>query len=178
MYNNDITEIVPHLFISNWFTSNNPNVLYNNQIKAVITLETLEKPNDILNYQKLNNIEFLHIKIPDDPNANIYQYFDLTYNFIENKISKGENVLVHCYAGVSRSATIVLNYILRNYYKNKLNIKMSDPYEVLNLILHLAQQRRPIINPNKGFLNQLLRKNIQYSNQYLHTEYFCMRRMK
>ena len=57
MYNNDITEIVPHLFISNWFTSNNPNVLYNNQIKAVITLETLEKPNDILNYQKLNIIK-------------------------------------------------------------------------------------------------------------------------
>jgi len=108
----DITEIIPHLFLSNWFTSNNPNVLYQNNIKAVITIETLEKPSDILLYQQMNEIESMYINLPDSPSANIYQYFDTTYSFIKNKISKGENVLVHCYAGISRSSTIVLNYIL------------------------------------------------------------------
>ena len=176
MIDNDITEIAPHLFLSNWFTSNNSNVLYKNNIKAVITIETLEKPSDILLYQQMNGIESMYITLPDSPSANIYQYLDNTYDFIENKISKGENVLVHCYAGISRSATIVLNYLLRSFYQNRNNKNFTNPQEILQSVLNFVRQRRPIVNPNQGFLNQLLRKTIQYSNEYLKTEYFCMRR--
>ena len=177
MIDNDITEIVPHLFLSNWFTSNNSNVLYKNKIKGVITIETLEKPNNVLLYQQNNGIESMYISLPDSPNANIYKYFDITYDFIHDKISKGENVLVHCYAGVSRSATIVLNYMLRNFYKNqKRNVKILSPQEIQYSALEFVRSRRPIVNPNKGFLSQLFQKCVQYSNEYINTEYFCMRR--
>lgn len=163
---NDITEIIPHLFLSNWFTSNNPNVLYQNNIKAVITIETLEKPSDILLYQQMNGIESMYITLPDSPSANIYQYFDTTYSFIKNKISKGENVLVHCYAGISRSSTIVLNYILKDFYKNNKNNKnFTNPQEILYCSLNFVQKRRHIVNPNQGFLNQLLRKTMKYINE-------------
>ena len=86
MIDNDITEIVPHLFLSNWFTSNNPYVLNKNKIKAVVTLETMNKPDNILLYQKMNGIQSLYIRLPDSPSANIYQYFDMTYDFINDKI--------------------------------------------------------------------------------------------
>lgn len=183
MFNNEITEIVPHLFLSNWFSSNNPNVLYKNKIKAVLTLETIDKPVEILQYQRANNIQSMYIRIPDAPNADISQYFDLTYDFIDKYISKGENVLVHCYAGVSRSATIVLNYIIRKYFETA--TKPDDPQQLLQSALQFVRRQRPVVNPNQGFLNQLLNRTVQYSSEFnakynkkhnkvywLNTEYF------
>lgn len=163
--NNDIVEIAPHLFISNWFTSNNKNVLDQYKIKCIITLETIQKPKEVIDYCQYNNIEFKYIYILDHLNSNIYKYFDTTYNFIKNKISRGENVLVHCYAGISRSATIILNYLIRNYYEYTINITMN-PEEVVRYKLYKVQQKRPIVNPNIGFINQLLKKTIEYNNKY------------
>ena len=73
MIDDEISEIVPHLYLSNWYTSNNTRVLRENNIRGVITLETNTKPSEILNYYKMNNIGFLYVNIDDDPNANIYQ---------------------------------------------------------------------------------------------------------
>lgn len=176
MRNDDIDEIIPHLFISNWNTSNNSNIISTNNIKSVITLETSEKPKEILDYYRNHNIDFTYIKIPDSPNENIGKYFDLTFDLIENKISKGENVLVHCFAGVSRSSTIVLNYLIKKFYMTNSNSKLKDPVNILNKTLEFSKTKRSVINPNQGFLNQLLRKTIQYSNEYFRTEYFCMRK--
>jgi len=55
----------------------------------------------------------------------------------------GRSVLVHCAGGVSRSATVVLAYLI-------LARKMT-----LNEAYHHVQVRRPIIAPNAGFFNQL-----------------------
>ena len=42
-----------------------------------------------------NNIDFGYIYLPDIYYANISEYFDSTFQFIENHTSRGENVLVH-----------------------------------------------------------------------------------
>ncbi len=47
---NDISEIIPHLYISNWFASNNENIIKNYNIDLVISIETRNKPQNILNY--------------------------------------------------------------------------------------------------------------------------------
>lgn len=164
--NNDMTEIIPHLFVSNWFTSSESSILNKYKIKGIITVEMLEKPIDILLYQKMNKIEHIHIRLQDYPSANIYQYFDMTYDFIRNKISKGENVLIHCYAGVSRSVTILLNYMIRTFYQNGNNDIKNSPREVFYKVLDFVKQKRPIVNPNQGFMNQLLKKTHEYSNEY------------
>ena len=174
MYN-DIVEIIPKLFISNWFTSNNPDVLDKYKIKAVITLETMRKPKEVLDYYVHNNIKFKYIYIQDYLNADINQYFDSTYEFIKNKISIGENVLVHCFAGISRSSTIILNYLIRNFYEHTVNIKMN-PEEVVHYILDKVKEKRPIVEPNVGFLNQLLQKAIEYNNENIVVEHFCTKR--
>ena len=98
----------------------------------------------------------------------------MTYDFINDKISRGENVLVHCYAGVSRSSSIVLNYILRTFYQNEK--PKANPQEVLYSVLEFVQRKRPVVNPNQGFLNQLLQKTIQYSKEHEKPEYFCIRK--
>jgi len=54
-------------------------------------------------------------------------------------------VLVHCYAGISRSATIILAYLM-------VNERMH-----LHLAIKLLRDKHSISKPNQGFMNQLLR---------------------
>lgn len=65
--------------------------------------------------------------------------------FIENCVKCNSNVLVHCNAGVSRSATIVIGYLIlvKNY-------TYDDAYSLVKIA-------RCCIRPNKGFEEQLKR---------------------
>jgi dual specificity phosphatase 12 len=156
-------QIIPHLYISNWNYSNTPEQIQKNKIKAVITLETRPKPDYILQYYKKNNIDFMYININDMPNDNICQYLDFSYNFIQKYISKGENVLVHCWAGISRSATIVLNYIYRD---NMTQYSKGDcVYCRVKNIIKYMRTKRSIINPNPGFIEQII-KNYKENSKY------------
>uniref|UniRef100_A0A8C9NCQ9 protein-tyrosine-phosphatase n=1 Tax=Serinus canaria TaxID=9135 RepID=A0A8C9NCQ9_SERCA len=64
-------------------------------------------------------------------------------------------VLVHCQAGISRSATICLAYLMM-----KKRVKLEEAFE-------FVKQRRSIISPNFSFMGQLL----QFESQVLATSY-------
>ena len=147
-------EIIHNLFISNWYSSNDINFIKNNNIKAVITLEKTLKPQYIIDYYKTNNIGFIYIGINDNENENIYKYFDITFEFIRKYLANNENVLVHCAAGISRSATIIINYCIRTFFENN-NLQNVNSIEMLNYIIDKIRKIRPI-NPNKGFIRQLI----------------------
>lgn len=91
--------------------------------------------------------EFVYkvVEVMDDPNVKLSAYFQDTNTFIHNAISEGGCVLVHCFAGVSRSASIVIAYL------------MKDQQLSYQSAFTLVQNRRPWINPNPGFLAQLKR---------------------
>jgi protein-tyrosine phosphatase len=147
-------QIIPHLYLSNWNYSNDISELQKKNIKAVITIETSPKPEYILKYYKDNNIDFLYLPLYDYPTENIYKYFDISYEFIKRHIDKGENVLLHCMAGVSRSATLVLNYLVRKNLTENISLKKCVDCTVASCLKYI-KLRRPIVNPNPGFYNQL-----------------------
>ena len=62
---------------------------------------------------------------------------------IHCSLISGINVCVHCKAGISRSSTVVLDYLLTHHFQN-----FDDAYKYL-----LAC--RPIIEPNPGFMKLL-----------------------
>lgn len=62
-------------------------------------------------------------------------------------------VLVHCQAGISRSATICLAYLMK-----KKRVRLDEAFE-------FVKQRRSIISPNFSFMGQLL----QFESQVLAT---------
>jgi len=163
-YINEISEIIPHLYLSNWFTSNNTSVLNEYKIKGIITLETRPKPDHVLMYYKNHGIDNMYINLPDSTDAGIIQYFDKTFDFINKHIHKGENVLVHCWAGISRSSTIVLNYIIRKMYQN--NDVTTCPCRLIDEVIEYTRKKRSIINPNDGFKKQLLIVAMQYQKDW------------
>ena len=65
--------------------------------------------------------------------------------FVHEGVAAGERVFVHCHAGISRSATIVLLWL------------MTRPSGRLDLASALALLRRvrPFVRPNDGFMRHL-----------------------
>lgn len=89
-------------------------------------------------------VQHLWIVVEDHPREDISMFFNSAYDFIDRHIREG-NVLVHCRAGISRSSSIVIAYLIK---KNKLDFQQA---------LSLVRMERPIVHPNKGFTKQLRR---------------------
>eukprot|EP00483_Globobulimina_turgida_P008816 UN08834 len=94
----------------------------------------------------------MRVPISDSYLQNIKTHFIKAIAFI-NDAFKDENnrVLVHCFAGISRSATIIIAYLMK---------VQAMSYEDAFLFV---KEKRDVINPNKGFVEQLQKyeKDIQ-----------------
>ena len=82
-----------------------------------------------MNVNFRSDIERIRFDLLDAENANIKRYFQKAFDFIEKKISDGKNVLVHCSAGVSRSASIIIAYLMK---KNQM--KYNDAFKYVKAI--------------------------------------------
>lgn len=122
------------------------------EIKTVISIMSEPPP---VNLNITLGINHYYFELDDTINSNIMQYFTEVNNMITNSVINGENILVHCMAGISRSVTLVLSYLL-NYEKNK-NIILSPkgiPGDI-NFLLEWIRKKRRCANPNLGFIKQL-----------------------
>jgi protein-tyrosine phosphatase len=129
-----LSQITENIYLGNLYDAQNIPNLLKIGIQKVLSLIT---DSQLLFYPK--EIEHKFIKINDFPRENIIQYFGECLLFIEDN----RKILVHCVAGASRSATIVIAYLM---WKNQLDYKESAKF---------VEQIRPCINPNYGFVRQL-----------------------
>ena len=140
----NISKITDNIYLSGVNGANNINKLNECNIKCILNCTKNE-----LNYFENNNdMMYTRISIDDTFNQNIEKYFDSTYDFIEKCISMNKNILVHCHAGVSRSATILIAYFMR---KNKMSYQEAYDF---------VKKSRDCINPNPDFVNAL--KNYKF----------------
>lgn len=107
------------------------------RIGAILSIASEEKIKDVP-----PEIRRLCIDLDDKHTERIYNFFNTTFHFIDDNL-RHTNVLVHCMAGVSRSATIVIAYLMK---KHRLTVKEARS---------IVESKRPFINPNSGFVKQL-----------------------
>ncbi len=92
---------------------------------------------------------WLYIPVDDDERVMIYDHFQQVNAFVEAALERQERVLIHCAAGISRSATLMAAYLM---WKNGWTRDAA--------IDHI-KQRRHQIGPNDGFMAQLLAYELQ-----------------
>ncbi|XP_071644717.1 serine/threonine/tyrosine-interacting protein B isoform X3 [Temnothorax longispinosus] len=90
-----------------------------------------------------NSFKYLVLEIADTITENIIQHFKKVKAFIDEALISGGRVLVHGNAGISRSAALVLAYVMETY-------ELSQTRAYI-----MVQERRFCINPNEGFMTQL-----------------------
>jgi protein-tyrosine phosphatase len=57
-------------------------------------------------------IAYKRLTVRDDEDEDIARHFEDAHAFITDGLRSGSSVLVHCRAGVSRSAAIVVSYLM------------------------------------------------------------------
>ncbi|CAL4956467.1 unnamed protein product [Urochloa decumbens] len=97
------------------------------------------------------------IEVLDSLDTDLLKHFDECFSFIDEGISSGGNVLVHCFAGRSRSVTIVVAYLMKKH-------QMS-----LESALSLVRSKRLQVAPNEGFISQLenFEKSLQDAQSWI-----------
>ncbi|XP_025059020.1 dual specificity protein phosphatase 19 [Alligator sinensis] len=91
----------------------------------------------------LNDFVYKSISILDLPETDITSYFPECFEFIEQARIQDGVVLVHCNAGVSRAAAIVIGFLM-----NSEGLGFARAFT-------LVKNARPAICPNPGFMEQL-----------------------
>ncbi|XP_058889303.1 LOW QUALITY PROTEIN: dual specificity protein phosphatase 18-like [Acipenser ruthenus] len=137
-------QITEHLYLSSGRAANNTVLVSNSRITCIINVTQ-----DVVNTH-IPAVEYVRVPVADSPRSRLSEYFDLIADRIDEEGAKSGRALVHCNAGVSRSATLCLAYLMK--YRNMTLLEAH----------RLVKARRPIVRPNQyGFWKQL----IDYENR-------------
>lgn len=125
------------LFQGNIFALKSKESLEESKIKAVLSLVPFEV------WEKLKSEGVLPVLCShkvldcyDDPSFQISKHFEEAFAFISENLSKGNNTLVHCEAGVSRSSAITIAYFMKreklSFNKAEKRLEQSYAHKRLN----------------------------------------------
>jgi dual specificity phosphatase 12 len=132
--------IEPKLYLGGLSAAKDIHTLTKHKITHILTIDTCPLPRKIL---ELKHVTTKYIQLSDQPKEDLLSHLDDTEAFILEGISKGA-VLVHCYFGVSRSATVIIAYIMKKYH-----LSYKEAFEKVKI-------KRSIVYPNQGFVSQLI----------------------
>jgi protein-tyrosine phosphatase len=148
------TQITNNIFVGNIYTAiqskpNEDDYIEKLKIKVVISALTEEEYEDyMIGEEDFPGIDWYRFVIDDCQRENILQSFFTVYKIINKSILEGKNILIHCAAGVSRSPTLAIAYLMID---NKWSTEEAVDY---------VRKKRPEIDPNVGFIRQL--KMLEY----------------
>ncbi|KAL9643250.1 hypothetical protein ABK040_014707 [Willaertia magna] len=130
------TPITDNIWLGDIHDAYNIPALQENKITHIITcIKDMEPfyPNDF---------NYLNLHLYDTIDETLT--FEETFKFIDDNVNKGNRILIHCMKGRSRSASLLISYLMK---------KNNWSYETA---LQFVKEKRTIVQPNDGFVKQLL----------------------
>lgn len=134
------SQIQPFLFLGGKVDAENQDFFRQSGVRFVLNV-TADCPNY---FQACPEFVYKTIPIKDTWHQNISSYFGEAIAFIDAARAAGGSVLVHCMGGISRSATVVIAYLMT---KNRWP---------LNYTYGFVKSLRATISPNLDFMGHLL----------------------
>lgn len=133
--------IMPYLFLGNMAAAYDQNFIIDNNIKLVINCT---RDITVPDWYGKNGVHSVRIPLNDNDSQvdneilqlNVNKIIELIHQYRLNK----QNVFVHCFAGMQRSATIISVYLMR-YYQ----------YRPDHTIFYIRHKRRIAFNPKPTF---------------------------
>jgi hypothetical protein len=125
-----------NIFLGNEQDAMDLDFLKSKNITKVLTIQSWEVP------KQYDHIRYEFIKANDCASQNLGDYFPKICQFLKTANERNERVLVHCQAGISRSATACLAFMMKEF-----NQSLESSFE------QLRKQRD--VCPNFSFLGQL-----------------------
>ncbi|KAL4640007.1 dual specificity protein phosphatase 13-like isoform X1 [Arapaima gigas] len=138
-----LNEVWPRVYIGNASTAQDKDALLSLGITHVVN--AAHGPHHIntgAEFYTGTGISYYGIEAPDHQDFNLTPYFSPTAKFIQSALSHKGKVFVHCARGISRSATLVLAFLI-----------ICEKLTLVEAIKAVRQHRNVL--PNVGFLNQL-----------------------
>ena len=95
-------------------------------------------------YEEEKGFVYKRIAVSDTSTEKLSQHFTEAFEFIELARKEQSGLLIHCRAGMSRSVTFTIAYIMRHF-----SLPMQAAYQYV-------KERRPASSPNLNFMGQLV----------------------
>ncbi|XP_072519317.1 protein phosphatase Slingshot homolog 3 [Salminus brasiliensis] len=131
------SKILDHLYLGSEWNAANFEELQKNNVGYILNV-TMEIDNFFP-----ESFTYMNVRVYDVEATDLLSHWNNTYMFINEARKSGQAVLVHCKMGVSRSASTVIAFLMK---------QQGWP---LDYALNHVRERRPIVQPNDGFLRQL-----------------------
>ncbi|CAH2322530.1 dual specificity phosphatase 5 [Pelobates cultripes] len=131
-------EILPFLYLGSAHHASTCDFLSDLHITALLNVS--RKSTDSYKDQYI----YKWIPVDDNHTADISRHFQEAIEFIDTVRRAGGRVLVHCEAGISRSPTICIAYLMKTK-----RFRLEEAFDYI-------KQRRSLISPNFSFMGQLL----------------------
>uniref|UniRef100_UPI003AB07DF9 protein phosphatase Slingshot homolog 2b isoform X1 n=1 Tax=Centroberyx gerrardi TaxID=166262 RepID=UPI003AB07DF9 len=131
------TEIFDHVYLGSEWNASNLEELQNSGVQYILNV-TREIDNFFPGL-----FEYHNIRVYDEEATDLLAYWNDTYKFISRAKKAGAKCLVHCKMGVSRSASTVIAYAMKEYGWD------------LERAFDYVKERRAVTKPNPSFMRQL-----------------------
>ena len=144
-----LLRVIDTLFLGDKNTVKNSSELLSHEVRLVVSVAggALQLP---------AGVEQVRLHVKDDNQDSLLPHLDEAVKLIDQHLSQGSTVVVHCQAGISRSPAVIMAYLIR--FKG---MTVEEALEVVKRV-------RPRANPRQKLLDDLIKYQQLCLNNRVH----------